>query len=178
LEDWSAFVQKLSNLFGSYSPEDDDENAIIAISFPNNGKTVNYFIQFAKFQNRIHWDDRVLRKVVKDTIPDRIRDELRFSHEDVSTFEGLKRAVMRIDNDFWKRQQEEKHKFQALRATQGYVPKAPRPIQGRPPPALESLTSTDKLPRDHNQGPLTQYPSSSHTEQSLSGTSSILGPDG
>jgi len=178
LEDWSAFVQKLSNLFGSYSPEDDDENAIIAISFPNNGKTVNYFIQFAKFQNRIHWDDRVLRKVVKDTIPDRIRDELRFSHEDVSTFEGLKRAVMRIDNDFWKRQQEEKHKFQALRATQGYVPKAPRPIQGRPPPALESLTLTDKLPRDHNQGPLTQYPSSSHTEQSPSGTSSILGPDG
>jgi len=116
--------------------------------------------------------------VVKDTIPDRIRDELRFSHEDISTFEGLKRAVMRIDNDFWKHQQEEKHKFQALRATQGYVPKAPRPIQGRPPPALESLTSTDKLPRDHNQGPLTQYPSSSHTEQSPSGTSSILGPDG
>jgi len=71
---------------------------------------------------------------------------LRFSHEDVSTFEGLKRAVIRIDNDFWKCQQEKKHKFQALRATQGYVPKAPRPIQGRPPPALESLTSTDKLP--------------------------------
>jgi len=28
---------------------------------------------------------------------------LRFSHEDVSMFEGLKRAVIRIDNDFWKR---------------------------------------------------------------------------
>ena len=25
LEDWSAFVQKLSNLFGLYSPEDDDK---------------------------------------------------------------------------------------------------------------------------------------------------------
>jgi len=51
LKDWSAFVQKLSNLFGSYSPEDDDENAIVSISFPNNGKAINYFIQFAKFQN-------------------------------------------------------------------------------------------------------------------------------
>jgi len=88
--------------------------------------------------------------VVKDAIPDHICDKLRFSHEDVSTFEGLKRAVMRIDNDFWKRQQEEKHKFQASRATQGYAPKAPRPIQERPPPALESLISTDKLLRDCN----------------------------
>jgi len=111
LEEWSAFVQKLSNLFGSYSPEDDNEDAIVAIPFPNDSKAVNYFIQFAKFQNRICWDDRALRKVVKDAIPNRVRDELRFSHEDVSTFEGLKRAVMRIDNDFWKRQQEERHKF-------------------------------------------------------------------
>jgi len=49
LEEWSAFVQKLSNLFRSYSPEDDDEDAIVAIPFPNDGKAVNYFIQFAKF---------------------------------------------------------------------------------------------------------------------------------
>ena len=127
LEEWPAFVQKLSNLFGSYSPEDDDENAIVAIPFYNDGKTVNYFIQFAKFQNRIRWDDRSLRKIVKDAIPNRIRDELRFSHKDVSIFEGLKRAVMRIDNDFWKRHQEEKHKFQAARSTQSYLPKSPRP---------------------------------------------------
>ena len=51
LEEWLAFVQKLSNLFGSYSPEDDDEDAIVAIPFLNDGKTVNYFIQFAKYQN-------------------------------------------------------------------------------------------------------------------------------
>ena len=53
LEDWSVFVQKLSNIFGSYSPEDDNENAIVAILFPNNEKVVNYFIHFAKYQNRI-----------------------------------------------------------------------------------------------------------------------------
>jgi len=83
---------------------------------------------------------------VKDAIPDCIHDKLRFSHEDVLMFEGLKRAVMRIDNDFWKCQQEKKHKFQALRAIQGYIPKASRSIQGRPPPALEGPTLTDKLP--------------------------------
>jgi len=55
LEDWSAFVQKLSNVFGSYTPEDNDENAIIAIPFPPDGKAITYFIQFAKYQNRICW---------------------------------------------------------------------------------------------------------------------------
>ena len=44
LEEWLVFVQKLSNLFGSYSPEDDDENAIVAIRFSPDSKMVNYFI--------------------------------------------------------------------------------------------------------------------------------------
>jgi len=57
LKDWSAFVQKLSNIFGSYLSEDNDENAIVSIPFPQDGKAVNYFIQFAKYQNWIHWDD-------------------------------------------------------------------------------------------------------------------------
>jgi len=102
LENWTAFVQKLSNFFGSYSPEDDDKDAIVSIPFSNDRQAVNYFIQFAKYQNHIHWDDCFLRKVVKDALPTHIRDELHFSHEDISSFEGLKRAVMRIDNNYWR----------------------------------------------------------------------------
>ena len=60
LEDWSAFMQKLSNIFGSYSLEDDDEDMIVAIPFPTNEKAVNYFIHFTKYQNRIRWGDRSL----------------------------------------------------------------------------------------------------------------------
>ena len=55
-----------------------------------------------KFQNHIRWDDRSLQKIVKDAILNCICDKLRFSHKDISTFEGLKRAVIRIDNDVWK----------------------------------------------------------------------------
>jgi len=89
-------------------------------------------------------------------------------------FEGLKR----IDNNFWKRQQEERHKFQAARAVQGYTPKAPRPTQERPSPTLESPALTDKLPRDCTWRSLSQVPSSSRPKQPLFSTSSILGPDG
>jgi len=46
-------VQKLLNLFGLYSPKDDDEDTIMAIKFPPDSKAVNYFIQFAKYQNSI-----------------------------------------------------------------------------------------------------------------------------
>jgi hypothetical protein len=122
--DWPAFVQKLTNLFGSYSPEDDDEDAITSISFPNSGKATTYFIEFAKYQNRIKWDDRSLRKVVKDSIPPRITDELRFSREDTSTFEGFKRAVLRIDNDYWKRKQDEANKQRLVQALQSRLSKS------------------------------------------------------
>jgi len=44
LEDWSAFVQKLSNIFGLYLLEDNNEDAIVSIPFPHDGKAVNYFI--------------------------------------------------------------------------------------------------------------------------------------
>jgi len=90
LEDWDTFVQKLSNIFGSYSPKDDDKDAIVAISFPSDGKAMIYFIQFAKYQNRIRWDDCSLWKIVKDVIPTRISKELCFSKKDLSTFKGYK----------------------------------------------------------------------------------------
>jgi len=70
--------------------------------------------------------------VVKDTIPHHIHNKLQFSHEDISIFEGLKRAILRINNDFWKHQQKEKHKFQAIRAIQGYTPKFSKLVQERP----------------------------------------------
>jgi len=69
LEGWTAFMQKLSNVFGSYSLKDDDKDTIVVITFPNNEKVVNYFIKFVKYQNYIYWDDHSLRKVVKNTIP-------------------------------------------------------------------------------------------------------------
>jgi len=99
LEDWLAFVQQLSNVFGSYSPEDDDKDAIVAIPFSYDGRATNYFIHFAKYQNQIWWDNRFLCKVVKDAIPIRISKEFHYSQEDLLSFEEYKRAVIRIDDN-------------------------------------------------------------------------------
>lgn len=125
MEDWDAFVQKLSNIFGSYSPEDDDEDTIVAISFPPDSKAVTYFIQFAKYQDRIQWDDCFLQKVVKDAIPARISEELCFSKEDLSTFKGYKQAVLKIDNDHWKQVQEKKNRQQLAHTLQSHLQHVP-----------------------------------------------------
>jgi len=85
---------------------------------------------------------------------------------------------MRIDNDFWKRHQEEKHKFQAARSMQSYFPKSPRPTQGRPSPAQDGLTPSDKAPWDCVQRSSPQTSSPSRVELSSSTTVSFLGPDG
>ena len=121
LEDWDAFVQKLSNIFGSYSPENDDKDAIVSILFPPDSKAVTYFIQFAKYQNRIRWDDCSLQKVVKNAIPVRISEELCFSWEDLSMFKGYKCAVLKIDNDHWKRVQNKKNRQQLAHILQGHL---------------------------------------------------------
>ena len=71
----------------------------MAIIFLNNEKAVNYFIKFAKYQNYICWNNHSLRKVVKDTIPNQIQDELHFSQEDLFLFKDLKRAILWINND-------------------------------------------------------------------------------
>jgi len=123
LKNWSTFVQKLSNIFGSYSPEDDDEDAIVAIPFPHDGKPTNYFIQFAKYQNRIRWDDCSLRKIVKDAILPRICDKLRFTHEELLSFKGFKRVVLKINNDYWKRIQDDKNKQRSTQPAQMYPQK-------------------------------------------------------
>jgi len=175
LEDWSAFVQRLSNIFGSYSPEDDDEDAIVSIPFPHDRKATDYFICFAKYQNRICWENRSLRKVVKGAIPARISEELHYSREDLSSFEGYKRAVLRINNNFWRQIQDEKNKARIARTLQHHLPKPPRTENAhftpdsRPPPPERAPPGR---PRED-----TQLVSSAILENPPS-SSNILGPDG
>ena len=146
----------------------------MAIPFPNKGKAVNYFICFAKYQNHIHWDDRSLQKVVNDALLACIQNELCFSHEDLSLFEELKRSVLRIDNDYWKHQLEDKHKFQSTHT----LSNAPtRPLREEPIKSVlttEFSASPDRNLRNRSK-PLFLAPCNDLLAPPLSG---VLGPDG
>jgi hypothetical protein len=195
LRDWQAFVQKLTNLFGSYSPEDDDEDAITSIPFPDDGKATKYFIEFAKYQNRIKWDDRSLRKVVKDAIPPRISNELRFSREDTSTFEGFKQAVLRIDNDYWRKKQDDANKRKMMETLQSRLSKtvsrseASKP--SNPPKSTPNSSTTQSTSPNSNHSQSSSKSKGKKTNSNKSSTSTStpnqststtrperIGPDG
>jgi Domain of unknown function (DUF4939) len=198
LTKWDTFVQKLTNQFGSYSPEDDDEDALTSIPFPDDGKATRYFIEFAKYESRVDWDDRALRKVIKDAIPTRISDELKYSREDTSTFEGFKKAVMKIDNDYWKKKQDDANKRRMMQALQTRfgksVPKPdPKKFSGPPrPPMHPSQPSSSQQPSSSNNKsrpkpnnfrpniskPYTPPVASSSSSSSFVPRTDHLGPDG
>jgi len=72
----------------------------------------------------------------------RISEELHFSKEDLSTFEGYKWAVLKIDNDHWKQVQEEKNRQRLAYTLQDHLQHVsrPEPLKNLPkdrPPALD-----------------------------------------
>jgi len=109
-----------------YSPEDNNEDAIATIHFSHNRKITDYSICFAKYQNWICWENRSLCKVVKDAIPARTSEELHYSREDLSLFEGYKRAVMRIDNNYWRQIQDKKNQVRIAHTLQHHLLRPPR----------------------------------------------------
>ena len=110
---------------------------------------------------------------MKDALPTRISEELHFSREDLSTFEGLKRAVMRIDSDYWRHVQDGKNKTRLARSLQDHIP---RPFQAEPskPQPSERSNTPERPNRDKPRAP---FPSSTPPVP-LPLPSSILGPDG
>jgi len=73
------------------------------ILFPLDSKVAIYFIQFAKYQNWIYWGNCLLHKVIKNAIPTKISEKLHYTKKDLSTFEGLKKAILKIDRDYWRK---------------------------------------------------------------------------
>jgi len=172
-----VFVQKLSNIFGFYIPEDDDKDAIATIPFPPNSKAMTYFIQFTKYQNRIHWGDHSLWKVIKDAISSRINKELHYSKKDLSTFEGLKRAVLKINSNYWRRLLDNKQRQQTAHTLQNHTPRDPKPEQSSSIISIDraniySITSTKWY-----QSPQTQIkPSHNPALTSILGSNRKLTP--
>ena len=64
--------------------------------------------------------------MIKDTIPNCIQDELHYSQEDISSFEEFKRTVLQIDNNYWKRIQDDKNKSQTTCFFQYHISKLPK----------------------------------------------------
>ena len=114
--------------------------------------------------------------MVKDALPSCIQDELRFSYEDTSHFKGLKRAVLWIDNNYWKHHLEEKKKFSTFHATTYTLSRIPRQ-EWRPTIALTEGHPTYTQPSVERTRPSTSRIPTFSLEHSNTNPTTILGPD-
>ena len=101
--------------------------------------------------------------------------ELRYSKEDLSSFEGYKRAVLRINNNFWRQIQDEKNKARIARTLQHHLPKLSRAENACFTPGSQ-LSSPECTPPGQPRES-TQPASPTILETPLS-SSNILSPDG
>jgi len=62
-------------------------------------------------------------------------------------FEDFKRAVLEIDNDYWKRAQDNRNKFRTSQPSQYHAPKLPRSELTRAPGAEERTSYTKRISR-------------------------------
>ena len=56
--------------------------------------------------------------MVKNTISKRISKKLHFSKEDISIFESLKKVVLKIDNNYWRRVSDNRQRYQTIKVVQ------------------------------------------------------------
>jgi len=83
---------------------------------------------------------------VKDAIPTRISKELHYSQEDLSSFEGYKRAVMRINDNYWRQVQDDKNKVNMASILQRHLPKLPKTETHRNNPVKRPKALETALP--------------------------------
>jgi len=65
----------------------------------------------------------LLHKVIKNAIPTRISEKLHYTKEDLSTFESLKKAILKIDRDYWRKISDDDHRKRTVHILQNYIPR-------------------------------------------------------
>jgi len=117
-----------------------------------------------------------LRKIIKDAILIRIRDKLYYSKKDLSTFEDLKQAVLKIDNDHWKYTQDKQSKQYLVCSLQTHQPRLSRPDYFYPS-ASDGKTPAE-WPFTSKPQPLVPMPTTQVPPASSQSIASYFGPDG
>jgi hypothetical protein len=102
LRSWKAFRDSITQQFGSYSPEDDDEAQLYSIPFPEKGRATEYFIKFAQYENRVQFGGRALRFIARQALPQRLRKAVNESKLPKESWEDFKACVLKCDDDYWR----------------------------------------------------------------------------
>jgi hypothetical protein len=103
--DWKAFVFELTQNFGPHDIRGEAEDAIQALHMGDKERLSKYLVRFNNLAARTGWNDRALTSSLYRGLPARLKDDL--SKVDYpQTLVGLRDAAQRLDQRYWKRQEE------------------------------------------------------------------------
>jgi len=114
--------------------------------------------------------------VVKDTLPTQIHDEIHFCHEDTSSFEGLKRPVLQIDNNYWKQSSEESIRPRTIHSSHA-PPQTSWTDETNPIPLANHMSLPNRVFRERSR-PIPPQAPTPCTDSPNSPYNAKLGPDG
>ncbi|KIJ26805.1 hypothetical protein M422DRAFT_272083 [Sphaerobolus stellatus SS14] len=104
---WEEFVYELKENFGPVDAEEDAEEDLEDLKMGSNHYVTKYFIAFAKYKARTQFNDKGYYHVVKNTLPNRILDDLAKIYPKPKTYELLHQIVLQIDQHYWQSHHEE-----------------------------------------------------------------------
>lgn len=107
MSNWSEFVEHLTSHFGQLYPEDDAEEQLELVAFPESTKAVKFFTMFEKYKNRTSLGERAYRRYAYKALPARIKEQYSKIMPKPQTYEALKAYVLQIDQRHWERVREE-----------------------------------------------------------------------
>ena len=183
LEDWDAFHQHINNQFGSYNPEQDNEDALYNMTFPEDGNAAKFFVEFARYRSRVALGDRGYHLLARQALPKRITDRLSTCGMPTDTYDQLRLAALKIDNDYWKRKQEDaasRKKYTALQARYSKNEKSNSNSNNNTPNSSTNSNngkSENNKKKDKGKGSSSSNNNSSAGSQAPTERPAHLGPD-
>ena len=115
MSSFKYLVQELTENFGMYDMEGDAEERLGALRMRENDQVRKYIIRFNTLAAATNWDATALAWAFKRGLASRIKDKLARVSPEPITLSELRREVQRIDNRYWRR--EEEWKREAARAS-------------------------------------------------------------
>ena len=138
VEDWDTFKAKMREVFSPFQETVIAEQKIQQLRQTHSA--ADYTTQFQQYQVVINWDNNALMRMYKQGLKPQVRKELMRSGTSISTLQELTNEAIRIDNELYGLQLEERLFAQGMRApgsmngnTRVYPkPRRSYPNQGRP----------------------------------------------
>ncbi|KIJ38157.1 hypothetical protein M422DRAFT_259313 [Sphaerobolus stellatus SS14] len=98
---WALFRAFLTESFSVLYPEDEAEEQLVLVIFPEDGKASTFFASFEKWKTRTNFSDRSYRRKVLKLIPKCLKKDITRVMPKPQTYSEAKAYILQFDQCHW-----------------------------------------------------------------------------